>query len=76
MLGRTETRTRERMYCQSIRTVDTSPETIEGERTLWTNEKQWTIFQYDSLIGPIIQYVEHRVSVDANHDRSIQQTNG
>ena len=32
ILGRTETRTRDRMYCQSIRTVrETFPETIEQE---------------------------------------------
>ena len=32
LLGRTESRTRDRMYCQTIRTVrDTSPETIEQE---------------------------------------------
>ena len=31
ILGRTETRTRDRMYCQSIRKLETSPGTIEQE---------------------------------------------
>ena len=45
MLGRTETRTRDRMYCQTIRTVRDIPETIEQElRRAVCEHRQTEIF--------------------------------